>query len=57
MTGSYWLYYWYGLMKGDLLKVDLAKENDVQVLASYDKSSNQARFCLAAPMIPRTPRR
>lgn len=34
MTGSYWLYYWYGLMKGDLLKVDLAKENGKpQVLA------------------------
>ena len=47
VTGSYWLYYWYGLMKGDLLKVDLAKENGKpQVLASYDKSSNQTQILL-----------
>lgn len=47
VTGSYWLYYWYGLMKGDLLKVDLPDENGKpQVLASYNKDSNQTQILL-----------
>ena len=47
VTGSYWLYYWYGLMKGDLLKVDLPNENGKpQVLASYNKDSNQTQILL-----------
>ena len=47
VTGSYWLYYWYGLMKGNLLKVDLPNENGKpQVLASYDESSNQTQILL-----------
>ena len=47
VTGSYWLYYWYGLMKGNLLKVDLPDENGKpQVLASYNKDSNQTQILL-----------
>ena len=47
VTGSWWLYYWYGLMKGDLLTVDLADENGKpQALASYDKDSNQMQMLL-----------
>ena len=47
VTGSYWLYYWYGLMEGNLLKVDLSDENGKpQVLASYDASSNQTQILL-----------
>lgn len=47
VTGSYWLYYWYGLMKGDLLKVDLPDENGKpQVLASYNKDRNQTQILL-----------
>ncbi len=47
VTGSYWLYYWYGLMKGDLLKVDLPDENGKpQALASYNKDTNQTQILL-----------
>ncbi|WP_159431894.1 carbohydrate-binding protein [Bifidobacterium lemurum] len=43
-TGSWWLYSWYGQMKGQLLEVAMTdRDQSMQALAAYDESTRQTR--------------
>ena len=46
VTGTWWLYNWYGKMSGQLAKVDFknGRNQRPQVLASYDETSRQTRM-------------